>query len=167
MEETSTATGDAIALAASRLREAEVKSKVMILLSDGRQTYGELAPEDGAKIAETFGVKIYTIGIGQAGIVMRTEDHPFFGKIKRRIRSDLDEASLRRVAEISGGKYFNAATTGALRDVYKEIDQLERTELETTRFYRWDEKFVPIALAGLVCVALEVFLAQTVFRRIP
>lgn len=167
MEETSTATGDAIALAASRLRDAEVKSKVMILLSDGKQTYGVLKPEDGANIAETFGVKIYTIGIGQAGVVMRTENHPFFGQIKRRVRSDLDEASLTRVAEITGGKYFNAATTGALRDVYKEIDQLERTELETTRFYRWDEKFAPIALAGLICLVLEIFLAQTIFRRIP
>ena len=167
IEESATAIGDAIGLAVIHLRTRPENSRVLVLLTDGVNNAGADSPEQAGQLAQQENIKIYTIGIGQAGVVMRTENHPFFGQIKRRVRSDLDEASLTRVAEITGGKYFNAATTGALRDVYKEIDQLERTELETTRFYRWDEKFAPIALAGLICLVLEIFLAQTIFRRIP
>ncbi len=166
-DEYETAIGDAIALAADRLRDAAVKSKVMILLSDGEQTTGELSPLEGAKIAETFGIKVYTIGIGRSGVTLVTVNDPFFGPRKVRQRSDLDEATLERIAETTGGKYFNAATTGALTEVYAAIDRLERSEIETTRFYRWEERFLPLALAGLVCIVLEVILGQSIFRRIP
>ena len=166
-EEFETAIGDALALAADRLRNTDVKSKILILLSDGSQTMGELQPDDGAKIAQSFGIKVYTIGIGNQGYNMITVNDPFFGKRKVQRRSDLDETTLKRIAEQTGGKYFNAANTNALREVYSEIDQLEPSDIETTRFHRWDEQFFPLALGGLFFLVLEVLLAQTVFRRIP
>lgn len=166
-EEYQTALGDGLALAANRLKGAEVKSKIIILLTDGSQTAGTLSPEEGAKIAAAYGIKVYTIGIGKAGVVMVTLEDPIFGKIKQQRRSDLDEETLKMIAAATGGKYYNAATTGALRQVYEEIDQLERSEIHATRFYRWDEKFQPLALAAALLVVLEVILSQTVFRRIP
>lgn len=165
-EEFQTAIGDAIARGAERLRDLDVKSKVMILLSDGSQTMGVLTPEEGAQIAKSFDVKIYSVGIGQAGVVMQTVQ-TLFGPVQRPVQSDLDEDTLRRVAESTGGRYFNAASTDALRRVYEEIDRLERSEITSQRFYRWDERFQPLALAGIGLLVVEVLLAQTVFRRIP
>lgn len=166
-EDVSTAIGDALAKGSEFLRDVDVKSKIMVLLSDGKQTMGILSEEEGARIAESFGIKIYTVGIGRAGVTMQTVHDPFFGKRKRAVRSDLDEATLTKIAEITGGKYFNAADTEALRSVYAEIDELERSEITTTRFYRWDEKFQPLGLAALLLIVLEVMLSQTIFRRIP
>lgn len=166
-EEFQTAIGDSLALAANQLRDADVKSKVMILLSDGRQTMGELKPEEGARIAAAFGIRVYTIGIGQSGTVLVSVPDGFGGVMRVPRRSDLDEATLQDIAETTGGQYFNAATTGALRNVYAEIDQLERSEIQKMRFSRWDEKFQPLALAGLALLVLEILLSQTVFRRIP
>ncbi len=167
IEEFRTALGDGLALAANRLKNAEVKSKVIILLTDGSQNYGVLSPEEGAKIAAAYGIKVYTIGIGKAGVVMVTVEDPFIGTRKVPRRSDLDEDTLRMIAAATGGKYYNAATTGALRQVYEEIDQLERSEIKTSGFHSWDERFQPLALAAALLIVLEVILSQTVFRRIP
>ena len=166
-EDVQTAIGDAIAKGAEFLREVDVKSKVMILLSDGAQNAGVLSESEGATIAKSFGIKIYTIGIGRSGFYMQTVNDPIFGRRKVRKRSNLDEKTLMRIAKDTGGKYFNAANTEALREVYKETDELERSEITTTRFYRWDEKFQPLALAALLLVVLEVLLGQTLFRRLP
>jgi Ca-activated chloride channel family protein len=165
--ELGTAIGDALALSASRLRDLQVKSKAIILLTDGRQTYGELDPLEGAQIAESFGVKVYCIGVGRPGRTLCTVDHPLVGRRKEPRRSDLDEETMQQIAERTGGRYYNAASTDALRQVYAEIDRLERTEIESTGYSRWDERFTPLALAGLIALALEAMLAQTVFRRIP
>lgn len=166
-EDVKTAIGDALAKGAEFLRDVDVKSRIMVLLSDGSQNMGVLSEEEGATIAKSFGIKVYTIGIGRAGIVMQTVNDPLFGPRKVRKMSDLDEATLKRIAEITGGQYFNAADTQALREVYKEIDVLERSDITTTRFYRWDEKFQPLALGALLLVVLEVLLGQTLFRRLP
>lgn len=166
-EEYSTAIGDALARGAQRLRDLDLKSKVMILMSDGSSNDGILDPVEAARIAKTHGVKIYTIGIGQAGTILVEVDSPFFGKRMVPRRSDLDEKTLEEVAKLTGGQYFNAASTDALREVYAEIDQLERSEIDATRYYQWDERFQPLALAALGLLVLEVLLGQTVFRRLP
>lgn len=166
-EETSTAMGDGLALAVDRMKDLKSKSRVIILMSDGAQTAGQLSPLEGAELAQALGIKIYSIGIGQAGMVMREVEHPLFGTRLERVRSDLDEDTLKAVAEKTGGKYWNAASTGALAEVYKEIDALERSEIEASRFYRYDEKFQWAAFPALALLALEVLLGQTVFRRIP
>lgn len=166
-EEGATAIGDGLALAVERLKDLKAKSKVIVLLSDGRQTAGHLSPEEGAELARAFGIKTYVIGIGQAGTVMKTIEDPFFGRRQVPVQSDLDEDSMKAIAEKTGGKYFNAATTGALEKVYQEIDSLERSRIETSRFYRYDERFRWAALPAVALLVLEVLLAQTVFRRIP
>jgi Ca-activated chloride channel homolog len=166
-EETRTAMGDGLALAVDRMKDLKSKSKLIILLSDGVSNFGQIQPEEAAELAKTYGIKVYTIGIGQSGTVLREIEDPFFGKRKVPMRSELDEGTLRRVAEVTGGKYWNAATTGALEEVYGEIDKLERSEIESARFYRFDEKFQWAALPALALLVIEVLLAQTVFRRIP
>ena len=166
-EESSTAIGDGLAMSVDRLKDLKAKSKVIILMSDGAQNTGQLTPEEGADLARAFGIKIYSIGIGQAGVVMREIDDPFFGKRRVPVQSDLDEETMKAVAEKTGGKYFNAATVGALEEVYKEIDRMERAEIESTRFYRYDEWFQWAAIPGLLFLVLEALLGQTIFRRIP
>jgi Ca-activated chloride channel family protein len=166
-EETSTAIGDGLALAVDRLKDLKSKSKVIILMSDGAQTAGQLSPQEGADLARAYGIKIYSIGIGQAGVVLREVQDPFFGTRKVPMKSDLDEDTLREVAEKTGGRYWNAASTDALSGVYQEIDGLERSTIESSRFYRFDEKFQWLALPALGVLVLEVLLGQTVFRRIP
>ncbi len=166
-EETSTAIGDGLALAVDRLKDLKSKSKIIILMSDGAQTAGDLSPQEGADLARAYGIKIYSIGIGQAGVVLREVEDPFFGKRMVRAKSDLDEDTLREVAEKTGGRYWNAASTDALSGVYQEIDKLERSTIESSRFYRFEEKFQWLALPALALLALEALLGQTVFRRIP
>ncbi len=165
-EEYSTAIGDALARGAQRLKEIELKSKVMILMSDGSNTDGILEPLEAAKIAKAYGVKVYTIGIGQSGTIME-ERNTLFGKRMVPVRSDLDEDTLTAIADMTGGQYFNAASTDALRNVYQEIDQLERSEIVSMRYYRWEEQFQAFALIALGLIALEVLLGQTIFRRLP
>ena len=166
-EETSTALGDGLAMAVSHVKDLKTKSKVIILMSDGAQTTGILQPEEGAALARDLGIKIYSIGIGQAGIVLRKMTDAFGFERLQRVQSDLDEETLKAVAETTGGKYFNAATTDALTDVYGAIDALERSKIESQRYYRYDERFQAIALAALGLLVLEVILSQTFLRRIP
>jgi len=166
-EESRTAIGDGLALAVDRLKDLTSKSKVIILMSDGMSNFGQLDPLEGAELAKTFGIKVHTIGIGQSGITMQVIDDPFFGKRKVPVKSELDEDTLKAIAAATGGKYWNAATTGALQEVYGEIDALERSRIESSRFYRFDEKFQWAAIPALAFLVLEVILAGTVFRRIP
>ena len=165
-EEYTTGIGDALARGAQRLRDVDLESKILILLSDGKSNWGVLEPLEAAKIAKAYGIKVYTIGIGQTGTIM-VKRMGLLGPQMVPMRSELDEDTLGEIARMTDGKYFNATDTDALRDVYAEIDRLERTEIEDTRFYRWDEKFQPLALAALGLVFIEVLLAQTLFRRLP
>ena len=158
--------GDALAKGAERLRDIEATSKVMILLSDGANNYGHLKPSEAATIAKSFDIKVYTIGIGQSGVIME-KVMSLFGPMMRPRQSDLDEATLEAIAAATGGKYYNAASTDALKEVYEEIDALEKTEIISERFYRWDEKFQGWALAALGLLVVEVLLGQTLFRRLP
>ena len=98
---------------------------------------------------------------------MREVEDPFFGKRRVPVQSDLDEDTMKAVAEKTGGKYFNAATIGAMEQVYKEIDLMERAEIESTRYYRYDEWFQWAAVPALLLLVLEALLSQTIFRRIP
>jgi Ca-activated chloride channel family protein len=165
-EETSTAIGDGLALAVERMKDLPAKSKVIILLSDGESNSGVVQPREGADLAKTYGIRIYSIGIGQSGTVLEEVDGIFGRQLVPR-QSELDEDTLREVAETTGGKYFNAASVTALRDVYAEIDRMERSKIESTRFYRFDERFQWAAVPALALLVLEALLSCTVFRRIP
>ncbi len=177
--EDGTAIGDAIALAAARLHNAEkelieqredtedeladdftIKSKVIILLTDGENNAGDADPIAAAKLAAEWGIKVYAIGLsGERYIVLP-------GGQKRRLPgSGADDRTLREIAEITGGFYRPVEDAGALRAVYEEIDRLETTEIRTREYTNYDEKFVPLALAAMGLLSLEAFLRIGPLRR--
>jgi Ca-activated chloride channel family protein len=162
-EERATAIGDALALAVDRLQPVKAKSKIIVLLSDGESNAGVVQPLEAAQAAKTLGIKIYTIGIGspQGG---QLPDLDFFG---RHVVAGLDERTLQAVAETTGGKYFLATDTEALRKVYGEINRLEKTTTEG-RLYSEYREFFPYALfPGLGLILLELIFTSTRFRSLP
>lgn len=180
--EDGTAIGDALALAAARLKRAEediarwaesgngdaftIKSKAIILLTDGRNNAGEMTPGQAAALARDWGIKIYAIGIG-GGEEFITVQTPLGAVRVPAVGLGLDEATLRTVAEVSGGRYFVAADGDALRNVYREIDRLEKTEIETLELAQHDEAFLPYALAAGLLLLAEIVLSNTWLRRAP
>ena len=166
-EELSTAIGDAVALAAERLKDCQAKSKLIILLSDGESNAGAVAPAEAAEAAKALGVKIYSIGIGSTGPA------PFpaidvFGRAALQMQPvRLDEQTLTMLAETTGGKYFNARNTQALEQIYAEIDQLEKTPSEGQLYTEYVELYAWFLLPGLGLVILETFLRSTRFRSLP
>ena len=166
-QEQATAIGDALTLAVDRLRNVESKSKIIILLSDGENTAGVVEPIDAAEIAKTYGIRIYSIGVGTTGLAPYP-DIDFTGrKILNPVSVRLDEATLKEVARITDGEYFNAQTTEALEDVYKRIDVLEKTVTEGILYEEYTELFQWLLIAAFLLVALEVVLANTWLRSLP
>jgi Ca-activated chloride channel family protein len=159
--EGSTAIGDAIAVAARRLRELEAPSKILILLTDGRNNSGQLDPIQAAQAAAAAGVRIYTIGMGGDG-----GRRGLFGMLGGG-GSDLDERTLKRIAEIAGGRYFRADDTKTLSEVYTTIDQLEKTTAEISEHTRAEERFMAPLVLGLSLLLLQQVLAETLLRRLP
>lgn len=180
-EEDGTAIGDAVALAAARLKTAEevmakqapdrtdrynIESKVMILLTDGQQTAGEREPVAAAKLAKEWGIKIYTIAVGGEEAIQSRDT--LFGSFLSSMRGQqMDTRTLRAIAEETGGRFFEAQNAESLKEVYAAIDELERSEIESIRFMDYKELFLPFALSALLLVALEIALNCTVFRKIP
>ena len=150
-----TAIGDGIASAVNRLRESEAKSKLIILLTDGASNSGTLSPENAASAAEALDIKIYTVGAGGArtGFLMQ--------------RSEVDEDSLKKVADISHGKFYRARDLETLEAVYEEIDLLEKTEIEVERFTRFEEIAKGWIIAGIFLLTLEQLLSLSRLGRLP
>lgn len=161
-----TAIGMAIANGVNRLKDSSAKSKVMILLTDGVNNRGEIDPITAAKIAATYGVRIYTVGVGAEGEAPYPVQTPF-GIRRQLIPVDLDEKALSAIAEMTGGKYFRATDNSKLMAIYKEIDKLERTKIEITAYKRYTELFNDWLILGLALVILEVGVSSTVLRKIP
>ncbi len=166
-EERMTAIGDAIAQAVDRLKEVKAKSKIIILLSDGEQTFGTLTPLEGADIAKAFGIKIYCIGIGQTGVTVVLNTDPMGNKIPVQRYMVLDEETLKEVAQKTGGKYFNAKNTLALENVYGEIDQLEKSVHEGRVYTQYSELYRSFLIPGVALLLLHTVLVSTRFRRLP
>ena len=162
----STAVGSALATCVNRLKERESKSKVIILLTDGRNNAGSISPQTAAEIAKTFAIKVYTVGVGTEGEVPFLVD-TIFGKKYMYQRVDLDEETLKGIAAITGGSYFKATNTEALEEIYKKIDKLEKTKVEVKEYMEYEELFGWFLLAGLFCILLEVILRNTRLRKIP
>lgn len=163
-----TAIGSGIAAGANRLRKQKAKSKIMILLTDGVNNAGKISPLTAAEAARAFGIKIYTIGAGSDGDVMMPSGQGFLGQIiQRRMRVDIDEATLKQVADLTGGKYFRATDAGSLKEIYGEIDQLEKTKHVTRRLDQYRELFHYFLIPALFIFLLEILLAHTLFRRLP
>jgi Ca-activated chloride channel family protein len=166
-EEQATAIGDAVALAVDRLKDSSAKSKVLILLSDGKQTAGVVAPEAAAEAAREFGIKIYAIGVGSTGRAPFPRQDPFGRTVLVPQPVELDEATLKMMAEQAGGRYFNAKDTGALQDVYTDIDKLEKTVAEGRLYTEYRELFQWLLIPGLALFILDVVLRWTRFRSLP
>jgi Ca-activated chloride channel family protein len=161
-----TAVGSAIATSVKRLRDSKAKSKVVILLTDGRNNAGAIDPETAARLAKTFNIKVYTIGAGTKGPVPFVVDSPF-GKQTIYQNVDLDEASLKQIAQITGGEYFRATDTRSLEDIYKKIDAMEKTKVKVKEYREYTEQFPFFLVTGLFFLGVEVLLGNTWLRKIP
>ena len=161
-----TAIGSAIGLAVSRLRKSEARSKVIILLTDGLNNSGELAPMTAAQLAKDYNIRIYTIGAGslEGGLVpMRT----LFGTVMQRSDEGIDEAALKKIAAATEGKYYRATDTSTLQEAYHEINKLETTEVELNDYYDYRDGFVPYAVTGMLLMLAAVFSRRQWFEAIP
>lgn len=161
-----TAIGEGIANAVNRMRTSKSKSKVMILLTDGVNNMGSIDPATAAQIANTFGIRMYTIGVGTRGMAPYPVQTPF-GITYQPMPVEIDEEMLKQVATLTGGAYFRATSNQKLKDIYQEIDKMERTKIEVTEFHRYTELFYNYVLAALGFLALEFLLSGFVFRKIP
>ncbi|MFP4522808.1 MAG: vWA domain-containing protein [Fibrobacterota bacterium] len=162
-----TAIGSAIAAASNRLRHSRAKSRVIILLTDGANNAGPVDPITAARAAASLGIKIYTIGIGKEGRHFASINHPRHGKQSGYLASQLDEESLEEIASITSAKFFRAKSGGRLREIYDEIDRLEKSRIETKTFEQYTELMGGFLLAAFIALVAEVLLRETRFRRIP
>lgn len=165
--EDGTAIGSAMSAGLNRLRELKSKSKIIILMTDGQNNAGKVPPLTAAEAAKALGVKVYTIGIGTRGIARVPVTDVFGRKMYQQQKVDIDEETLTKVANMTGGKYYRADNTTSMRRIYAEIDQLETTEVEVKKYQRYQELFHWPALAGLSLLLLEIILANTAWRRLP
>jgi Ca-activated chloride channel family protein len=165
--EDGTAIGSAAAAAVNRLRDQEAESKIVILLTDGMNNAGQVTPEVAAEAAATLGIKIYTIGAGTRGVAPVPAMDAFGRKTLARARVDIDEKTLERVAEATGGRYFRATDTDSLESIYEEINELEKTERTIKQYAQYRELFGWALVPGLILLASEVGLGATRFRRVP
>lgn len=161
-----TAIGSALGVAVKRLRQSEAESKVIILLTDGRNNAGALSPKKAAEIARTFGVKVYAIGVGSPGRAPFLVDS-IFGRQVVYQDVDLDEAGLEEIAALTGGAYYRAQDSGALAAIYGEIDQLEKTEILTHSYMEYNERFGRFVLPAVALLLAELVLLGTRFRKLP
>ena len=165
--EDGTAIGDGLALAVERLRRQDTASKIAILLTDGVQNAGDIEPLEAAELAARFGIRVYTIGAGYTGFApfpVRRMD----GRVSlQRMPVEIDEATLRRIAEASGGRYFHATDESGLREVVEEIGRLERSKVAELRYLEYDYHYRPFVAAALAATLLALVLASTWLRRLP
>ena len=163
-----TAIGTAIAIAANRLRRVEGKSKVMVLMTDGENNRGRIDPRTAAQAAERVGVRIYTIGIGTEGEARTPIGTGIGGRVRyQTLPVRIDEVLLRDIADRTGGRYFRATDAEALRSIFQQIDQLEKTPVQTTRFTQHNESYRIPLLIGLAALAFELVIGATFVVRVP
>lgn len=164
--EDGTALGEGLATAIARIKDSKAKSKVIILLTDGVNNSGSIAPVTAGEIAKTFGIRVYTIGVGRNG----TAPYPFktpFGIQYQNVDVQIDEQILQQISEATDAKYFRATDNRKLKAIYEEIDKMEKTKVEVTEFRRYSEDFFPYALAAALLLIVEFILRFTLLRSLP
>lgn len=166
MIEDGTAIGDGLATAVNRLKESTAVSKVIILLTDGENNMGVLDPVSAAEIAQIYGIRIYTIGVGTIGMAPYPVKTPF-GTQYQNVEVKIDEDLLRQVADMTDGRYFRATDNSKLEAIYAEIDQLEKSKIDVTEFHKKHEEFVLPALLGLIILLLEFIARSFIIRTAP
>lgn len=167
MIEDGTAIGMGLAAAVNRLRDSKAKSKVIILLTDGRNNRGEVDPVTASQLAQTFDVKIYSIGAGSRGTALYPVEDPIFGKRYVPMKVEIDEKTLKEVAYITDGKYFRATNLDKLKEIFNEINRMEKTKIKVKEYTRYSELFFYYVIIALLFLFAEIFLSHTKFRKIP
>jgi Ca-activated chloride channel family protein len=166
MIEDGTAIGHGLATSVTRLKDSQAVSKVIILLTDGSNNRGVVAPVTAAEIAKTHGIRVYTVGVGSKG----EAPYPFqtpTGVHYQNVLVDIDENTLTQIAQITGGLYFRATNNKALKEIYAEIDQMEKTKMSVQEYSKKQEEYMIFALLGLVFFLFELLLRYTVLKNIP
>jgi Ca-activated chloride channel homolog len=160
-----TAIGDAIALATARMMDSKSKSRIILLVTDGMNNRGSIDPETAAKAAAEMGIKIYTVGIGTKGVPV---PYPtgFMG-MTQQVVLDMDEDTLRKIAEITGGKFYNATSSGVLWQNIKDIDRLEKSQVDLKQYHEFYDRFQWFLVAASVLFFLEILLRSVVYRKVP
>lgn len=162
-----TAIGDGLATSINRIKDGKAKSKSIILLTDGSNNTGNVAPMTAAEIAKQMGIKVYTIGIGTNGTAPYPQEN-MFGRIEYvNLPVVIDEATLRNIAETTGGKYFRATGNNVLAEIFAEIDKLETTKMDTRDFTSTEDDYMPWGIAALALFSLIIVLRYTILRSIP
>jgi Ca-activated chloride channel homolog len=167
MIEDSTAIGSALATSVNRLRDQPSKSRIVVLLTDGMNNAGKVAPQTAAEAAKAMGVKVYTIGAGAQGEAPVPVKDQFGNQRIVMAKVDVDEAALRQIADETGGKFFRATDTDSLKKIYAEIDRMEKTTHQIKKFAKYHELFALAVVPGLMLLGLTLGLEQTRFRRLP
>lgn len=164
--EDGTAIGEGLATAVARIKDSPVKSKVIILLTDGENNAGSIAPLTAGEIANTFGIRVYTIGVGRKGMAPYPVRTPF-GIQYQNMEVKIDEPLLKQISAASDARYFRATDNSKLKEIYAEIDRMEKTKVEVTEFRRYTEEFFPYVLWASACFILEILLRLTLLRTLP
>ena len=167
MVEDGTAIGMGLATAVNRLRDSKAISKVIILLTDGVNNMGDIGPITAAELASAYGIRVYTVGVGSMGTAPFPVKDVFGRNTVQNIPVEIDEDVLRKIAVLTNGKYYRATSNSSLKEIYKEIDQLEKTKLDVKQFSKKKEEYFPWILLAIALLALEVLMRYTVFRTIP
>ncbi len=166
MIEDGTAIGDGLATSVSRLKDSDAISKVIILITDGVNNSGSVDPISAAEMAHMFGIRVYTIGIGSMGTAPYPVQTPY-GIQMQQMEVQIDEELLQKIAGMTGGRYFRADNNKKLKEIYKEIDNLEKSKIDVQEFRKKHESFLPLALLALALFSLEIILRYLVFRKFP
>ena len=164
--EDGTAIGNGLATAVARMKDSDAKSRVVILLTDGVNNRGEVSPQMAAEIAKTYGVRVYTIGVGKEGMAPYPVMTPW-GVDVQQVKVEIDEKLLAEIAEATGGRYFRATDNTKLAEIYSEINQMEKAKTTVDSFPVYEEKFVLFALLALAALLLELIIDWFVIRRLP
>ena len=166
MIEDGTAIGNGLATAVSRLKDSKAISKVVILLTDGENNRGEIAPITAAELAKTFGIRVYTVGIGTIGMAPYPIQTPYGVQIQD-VEVKIDEVTMEKIAAITDGKYFRATNNNKLAEIYQEIDKLEKSKIDVKEYSKKQEEYLNYAIVGALVLMLGMFLKTTIFRNIP
>ena len=163
-----TAIGDGIATSINRIKNGKAKSKSIVLLTDGSNNTGVVAPLTAAEIAKEYGIKIYTIGVGSNGTALYPVGVNYYGKMEyQRLPVVIDETTLKKIADTTGGEYFRATNEDVLKDIFAEIDNLEKTRMDVMSFSNTEDNYMPWAIALFVLVLLDLVVRYTILRNIP
>lgn len=165
--EDGTAIGVGLATAINRIKDGQAKSKTIILLTDGSNNRGQVSPATAAEIAATYGIRVYTIGVGTRGLAPYPARTPYGTIVTQQVEVDIDENTLKQIAATTGGEYFRATDENALEKVFEEIDKLEKTKMSVKEFSKKEEEYLIWAIAAFILLCFEILLRNTILKNIP